>query len=97
MRPFLHSALLLLATASAPAFASTVISRSFHSGALAREWNYTIYLPTGYRQDGEPLPVLYLLHGLPTAESPCIIEPKPDKAHRPEMSPVAVTQGTGAL
>jgi enterochelin esterase-like enzyme len=64
MRPFLHSLLVLLAVAaSAPAFASTVISRSFHSEALGRDWNYTIYLPTGYRQDGARIPVLYLLHG----------------------------------
>jgi enterochelin esterase-like enzyme len=63
MRPFLRSVLVLLAAASAQAFASTVSSRSFHSGALARDWNYMIYLPTGYRQDGARLPVLYLLHG----------------------------------
>jgi enterochelin esterase-like enzyme len=64
MRPFLHSLFVLLAVAaSAPAFASTVISRSFHSEALGRDWNYTIYLPTGYRQDGARIPVLYLLHG----------------------------------
>jgi enterochelin esterase-like enzyme len=64
MRPFLHSLFVLLAVAaSAPAFASTVISRSFHSEALGRDWNYTIYLPTVYRQDGARIPVLYLLHG----------------------------------
>ena len=43
--------------------ASTVISRSFHSEALGRDWSYTIYLPTGYRQDAARIPVLYLLHG----------------------------------
>jgi enterochelin esterase-like enzyme len=64
MRPFLHLALVsLCALAQAPALASTVVSRSFHSDALGRDWGYTIYLPTGYRHDAARLPVLYLLHG----------------------------------
>src|SRR5579859_3950406 len=64
MRLFLHSALLALcASVGAPASASTVISRSFHSEALVRDWAYTIYLPTGYRHDAARIPVLYLLHG----------------------------------
>jgi len=65
MRAFLHSALLVLcAAAGAPtALASTVVSRSFHSSALGRDWAYTIYLPTGYRADAARIPVLYLLHG----------------------------------
>ena len=64
MRLFLHSALLALCAAvGAPASASTVISRSFHSEALGRDWAYTIYLPTGYRHDAARIPVLYLLHG----------------------------------
>ncbi|MFL9919729.1 alpha/beta hydrolase-fold protein [Paraburkholderia fungorum] len=64
MRLFLHSVLLALCAAvGAPASASTVISRSFHSEALGRDWAYTIYLPTGYRHDAARIPVLYLLHG----------------------------------
>jgi enterochelin esterase-like enzyme len=64
MRLFLHSAILVLCAAvGVPASASTVISRSFHSEALGRDWAYTIYLPTGYRHDGARIPVLYLLHG----------------------------------
>ena len=64
MRPFLHFALVsLCAAAQAPALASTVVSRSFHSNALERDWSYTIYLPTGYRHDGVRMPVLYLPHG----------------------------------
>ncbi|MFM0246737.1 alpha/beta hydrolase [Paraburkholderia sediminicola] len=64
MRLFLHSALFALCAAvGAPASASTVISRSFHSEALGRDWAYTIYLPTGYRHDAPRIPVLYLLHG----------------------------------
>ncbi|MFL9883819.1 alpha/beta hydrolase-fold protein [Paraburkholderia agricolaris] len=64
MRLFLHSALLALCAAvGTTASASTVISRSFHSEALGRDWSYTIYLPTGYRHDAPRIPVLYLLHG----------------------------------
>lgn len=64
MRLFLHSALVALcATVCAPLFASTVISRSFRSAALERDWSYSIYLPTGYRRDAARMPVLYLLHG----------------------------------
>ena len=64
MRLFLHSALFALCAAvGASASASTVISRSFHSEALGRDWAYTIYLPTGYRHDAPRIPVLYLLHG----------------------------------
>jgi enterochelin esterase-like enzyme len=64
MRLFLHSALFALCAAvGAPASASIVISRSFHSEALGRDWAYTIYLPTGYRHDAPRIPVLYLLHG----------------------------------
>ncbi|MFL9896027.1 alpha/beta hydrolase-fold protein [Paraburkholderia sp. RL17-383-BIF-A] len=65
MRLFLRSALVALyaASTSAPTLASTVISRSFYSDALGRDWSYTIYLPTGYRHDAGRLPVLYLLHG----------------------------------
>jgi enterochelin esterase-like enzyme len=64
MRLFLHSVLLALCAAvGAPASASTVMSRSFYSEALGRDWAYTIYLPTGYHHDAARIPVLYLLHG----------------------------------
>jgi enterochelin esterase-like enzyme len=46
-----------------PASASTVVSRSFYAEALGRDWGYTVYLPSGYRQDAARIPVLYLLHG----------------------------------
>jgi enterochelin esterase-like enzyme len=46
-----------------PACASTVVSRSFYAEALGRDWGYTVYLPSGYRQDAARIPVLYLLHG----------------------------------
>ncbi|TKC92517.1 esterase family protein [Trinickia terrae] len=51
------------AAAPAPSFASTVAARTFHSEALERDWSYTVYLPTGYRDEGPRYPVLYLLHG----------------------------------
>jgi enterochelin esterase-like enzyme len=63
MRTLLYSVLLLYLMFPAPVLASTVISRSFHSDALGREWTYMIYLPTGYRRMGPRYPVLYLLHG----------------------------------
>ncbi|MFP3599749.1 alpha/beta hydrolase-fold protein, partial [Chryseobacterium sp. SIMBA_029] len=64
MRLLLHTTLLVLCAAvGAPAIGSTVISRTFHSDALDRDWAYTIYLPTGYRHDAARIPVLYLLHG----------------------------------
>lgn len=64
MRLFLHSApLVLCAAVGATASASTIVSRSFHSEALGRDWSYTLYLPTGYRHDAPRIPVIYLLHG----------------------------------
>jgi enterochelin esterase-like enzyme len=64
MRRLIHFVVVLLcAVAHAPSFASIVAARTFHSEALARDWSYTIYLPTGYRPDGARYPVLYLLHG----------------------------------
>jgi enterochelin esterase-like enzyme len=50
-------------TAWLPASASVVITRTIASPALARDWSYTVYLPTGYESSGLRYPVLYLLHG----------------------------------
>ncbi|WP_322031419.1 alpha/beta hydrolase [Paraburkholderia sp. J76] len=70
MRRFLRTVLLPLAlscaafvAAAAPAAASTIAVRTFHSAALDREWPYVVYLPNGYRADQGRYPVLYLLHG----------------------------------
>lgn len=41
---------------------SQIIHHSFYLEELDREYNYNIYLPTGYKTSGE-YPVLYLLHG----------------------------------
>ncbi|KDB06877.1 esterase [Burkholderia sp. lig30] len=42
---------------------SSIVTRSFHSESLQREWPYTVYLPPGYNPEGARYPVLYLLHG----------------------------------
>lgn len=64
MRRLLRTiALLLCATAAAPAVCSTVVARTFHSAELERDWSYVVYLPSGYRADAARYPVLYLLHG----------------------------------
>ncbi len=57
------AALAAFAAVVPAAFASTVVSRSFHAAALERDWAYTVYLPTGYHANGARYPVLYLLHG----------------------------------
>ncbi|MDE1182572.1 MAG: alpha/beta hydrolase-fold protein [Paraburkholderia sp.] len=44
-------------------YASTLVGRRFRSEALERTWSYIVYLPPGYRADGDKFPVLYLLHG----------------------------------
>ncbi|WP_242468613.1 alpha/beta hydrolase [Burkholderia plantarii] len=42
---------------------SSIVTRTFRSATLQRDWSYTVYLPPGYRDDGARHPVLYLLHG----------------------------------
>ncbi len=64
MRRLVRLALLFVcAVMAAPVFASTIVSRTFHSEALERDWPYVVYLPSGYRADAGRYPVLYLLHG----------------------------------
>ncbi|HTH59292.1 MAG TPA: alpha/beta hydrolase family protein [Paraburkholderia sp.] len=64
MRRLLPTLLLVVFTAAAmPAMGSTVVARSLRSVSLDRDWPYLVYLPTGYRTDGDRYPVLYLLHG----------------------------------
>lgn len=53
----------LLMACSMGAAASSVVSASIPSKELARDWAYTVYLPTGYETSGLNYPVLYLLHG----------------------------------
>jgi enterochelin esterase-like enzyme len=100
MRPLRHLALVLLLVAGLPAFASTVINRSFHSEALGRDWSYTIYLPTGYRQDAARIPVLYLLHGNNGDANDWLTQGNLQGAadaliQRKEMPPVAIVMPQG--
>jgi enterochelin esterase-like enzyme len=48
----------------APASAARVVQSSFWSASLGREMPYSIYVPPGYASNTQPLPVLYMLHGL---------------------------------
>jgi enterochelin esterase-like enzyme len=57
---WLAACALLLCSAS---FASEVVTREFKSNALGRQWQYEVYLPTGYDTSRLSYPVLYLLHG----------------------------------
>ena len=45
------------------AAAHGVTHGTFESRSMGREVGYTIYLPPGYAEDGEPYPVVYWLHG----------------------------------
>ncbi|MGH8175103.1 MAG: alpha/beta hydrolase [Steroidobacter sp.] len=54
---------LICICATAPAFASEIITREFSSQALDRKWSYAVYLPSGYDESNLRYPVLYLLHG----------------------------------
>ncbi len=42
----------------------TILEPEFFSVALNTEERYLIYLPPGYRTDGQRYPVLYMLHGI---------------------------------
>lgn len=57
----LTAAALTAAAHAAPA--SSIVTRTFRSPALHRDWSYTVYLPAGYNPEGARYPVLYLLHG----------------------------------
>jgi len=43
--------------------AGSIVTESFSSATLGREWAYNVYLPSGYETSGFSYPVLYLLHG----------------------------------
>ncbi|MGF6774274.1 enterochelin esterase-like enzyme [Paraburkholderia sp. GAS199] len=80
--------------------ASKVVSRSFHSDALGRDWSYTIYLPTGYRADAARIPVLYLLHGNNGDANDWLTQGHLQSAadtliERKEMPPVAIVMPQG--
>lgn len=48
---------------SSVAYASEIVTRDFKSNALGRQWQYQVYLPSGYQTSRLSYPVLYLLHG----------------------------------
>lgn len=48
---------------AATAFAGDVVLETFRSGALGRDYKYTVYLPDSYKKDDKKYPILYLLHG----------------------------------
>jgi len=58
---FLLGLLLLLLTVQARA--GEITPAQFHSATLGRDWDYNIYIPTGYSPATARYPVLYLLHG----------------------------------
>lgn len=60
IRTVLLSCAALLANLAA---AGEVFLETFKSAALARDYNYTVYLPDSYAKDTKRYPVLYLLHG----------------------------------
>ncbi|WP_323121147.1 alpha/beta hydrolase [Burkholderia alba] len=57
------AALLAAIPLSALAAPGSIVTRTFRSAALHRDWSYTVYLPPGYNPEGARYPVLYLLHG----------------------------------
>lgn len=53
----------VLCALSSPALAGTIVSRTFASVSLQRDWTYNLYVPDGYEESALLYPVLYLLHG----------------------------------
>jgi enterochelin esterase-like enzyme len=62
-RFFLYALLLIGALFSALASASEVVTETFKSEAIARDYKYTVYLPDAYKAGEQRFPILYLLHG----------------------------------
>jgi enterochelin esterase-like enzyme len=62
-RFFLYALLLIGALFSALASASEVVTETFKSEAIARDYKYTVYLPDAYKTGDQRFPILYLLHG----------------------------------
>jgi enterochelin esterase-like enzyme len=62
-RFFLYALVLIGALFSALASASEVVTETFKSEAIARDYKYTVYLPDAYKTGDQRFPILYLLHG----------------------------------
>ena len=54
---------LLYLTLSALSYAGEIVTETFRSEAIGRDYKYTVYLPDSYKKDTKNYPVLYLLHG----------------------------------
>lgn len=64
MRRFSIYAIVLVSTLlSALASASEIVTETFKSDAIARDYKYTVYLPDAYKTGEQRFPILYLLHG----------------------------------
>lgn len=55
---------LCLLASSVSSWAGRIITDSIQSQLLGATVKYNVYLPTGYEQNNDQLPVVYLLHGL---------------------------------
>jgi len=56
------------------AVASTILSESFPSPSLGRDYRFTVYLPDGYQTSGLHYPVVYLLHGAKGDETDWLVK-----------------------
>lgn len=63
IRRFIASAAIAF-LASVSAFAGKVETFSIHSNVLGADVKYNVYIPSGFKADGEKYPIIYLLHGL---------------------------------
>lgn len=45
------------------AHAGEILTETFRSETLGRDYKFTVYLPDSYRKDDKRYPILYLLHG----------------------------------
>ena len=59
---------------AAPAVASTLVQDSFASKALGRDIKMNVYLPDGYDQAADKLPVVYMLHGADADETAWVLK-----------------------
>ena len=84
--------MLLLACAvpawAGPAWAGDVLHEHFTSPTLGRDWNYEVYLPTGYGETSRRYPVVYLLHGMSEDETSWV-----DFGHLDQTADRLITKG----
>lgn len=61
------------AFAAAPALASEIVQASFASPTLGHDLKMEVYLPDGYQDAQEKLPVIYMLHGAGANETAWVV------------------------